>query len=266
MATATDPRRLVASLALALSVSMLGAMASAQTDRPFVYASDARTPQQLQTLATYRLTWGGAGNGALRPIGAAGLGAPGFMHEFGAEVGILDRLSARVYGVVSDTSSNGLGGNVSGTVGGELRGRLWSSADRRHHVTLSVGALRELTGSLALQLRAAGTFRFGGLTLTGDVTLERSTRNAADRVDVIVVAGASYAVRPWLRAGVEYVGQDLEALWDPDEIEGARQMAGPTVAFVSERYGLQIALGPAFGLTPQSPTAVLRAGVQYAFR
>ena len=43
-------------------------------------------------------------------------------------------------------------------------------------------------------------------------------------------------------------------------------MAGPTVALVSERYGMQVVLGPAFGLTPQSPTAVVRAGLQYAFR
>jgi hypothetical protein len=262
MATATER----SAAALALALCGYGASARAQTDRPFLFASDTRTPRMLQGLATYRVTWGAAGNGALRPIGAGALGQAGFLHELGGEMGLNDRLSLRLYGVLSDPSTSGLGGPMTGTFGGELRGRLWSSVDQRHQLTVSVGALRELSGALAFQARVVGSMRFGALRLVGDVLLERSTRRAADGVDVVVVAGASYALRPWLRAGVEYVGQDLEALWDDEEIEGARHMAGPVLALVSERHGLQFVAGPAFGLSSTSPGLVVRAGLQYAFR
>lgn len=252
--------------ALALALGAYASTARAQTDRPFLFANDSRTPRALRGLATYRVTWGAAGNGALRPIGAGALGQAGFLHEFGGEVGLNDRLSLRAYGVLSDPSSGGLGGPVTGTFGAELRGRLLTTADQRHQLTVSVGALRELSGALALQARVVGTMRFGALRLVGDLLMERSTRRAADGVDVIVVAGASYALRPWLRAGVEYVGQDLEALWDDEEIEGARHMAGPVLALVSERHGLQLVMGPAFGLSSTSPGLVVRAGVQYTFQ
>ena len=252
--------------AMVLGLIGYGASASAQTDRPFLFAHDTRTPGTLETLATYRVTWGAAGNGALRPIGAAALGQAGFLHEVGGEIGLNARLSLRMYGVISDPSAVGLAGAVSGTVGGEVRGRLWNTADQRHQLTVAVGALRELSGALAFQARVIGTMRFGHLRLVGDLLVERSTRRAADGLDVVIVTGASYAIRPWLRAGVEYVGQDLEALWDSAEIEGARHMAGPVLALVSERHGLQMVAGPAFGLSATSPGLIVRAGVQYAFR
>lgn len=252
--------------AAALGLVAFGATAAAQTDRPFLFASDTRTPRTLEALATYRVTWGASGNGALRPIGAAALGQAGFLHEVGGEIGLNDRLSLRMYGVISDPSTSGLAGPATGTVGGEVRGRLWNTADQRHQLTVAVGALRELSGSLAFQARVIGTLRFGNLRLVGDLLVERSTRRAADDLDVVLVTGASYAVRPWLRAGVEYVGQDLEGLWDDEEIEGVRHMAGPVLALVSERYGLQMVAGPAFGLSSTSPGLIVRAGVQYAFR
>ena len=83
---------------------------------------------------------------------------------------------------------------------------------------------------------------------------------------MVIVTGASYAICPWLRAGVEHVGHDLEALRAPAEIEGARHMAGPVLALVSEWHGLQMVAGPAFGLSATSPGLIVRAGVQYAFR
>lgn len=264
MTTETERmKHAMSATALALGLLSQGRIAAAQSDRPFLFAGDTRTPRTMEALASYRVTWGAAGNGALRPIGAAALGSAGFLHEMGGELGLNDRLSLRLYGLVSDPSGLGL---ASGTVGGELRGRLWSTDDDRHQLTVAVGALRELSGAVALQARVIATLRFGRLRLVGDLALERSTRRAADALDVLVVTGASYALRPWLRAGVEYVGQDLEALWEPEEIEGARHMAGPVLALVSERYGLQLVAGPAFGLSATSPGLIVRAGVQYAFR
>lgn len=258
----TTRRRTAALACVALSASV---DASAQSlARPFLFAQDTRTARSMRVLGSYRVTWGSSA-GALRPIGANALGVPGFLHEFGGEFGLTDRVSLRVYGLVVDPTTSATGGPVQGTVGGEFRARVLGGADGPHQLTVGLGAMRELRGDVAFQARVAGTMQFGALRLAGNLVMERSTRGDADGVDVIVVAGASYAVTRWLRVGAEYVGQDLEAAWDPEEREGVRHLAGPTVSLFSERAGLQFVGGPAFGLNRDSPDVVVRAGLSYGF-
>jgi hypothetical protein len=227
-------------------------------DRPFLFAQDGNTPTRLTADVLYRVTWGIGGGGAVRPIGAAGLGLAGSLSEIGGELGLHDRVSARLYALGEYNLADG---QAYATFGGELRARLIGRLDGPFQLTLGLGALREFSGAVAFDGRIVATVNLGGLRATADVLFEHSFRPRADPVDVIVTGGVSYAIVPAFRLGVEYVGQDWEAETDPAEMEGPRHMVGPTLALNLSRQHLQFVGGPLFGLTPVSPTVMIRLGV-----
>lgn len=67
-----------------------------------------------------------------------------------------------------------------------------------------------------------------------------------------------------LRLGAEYVVQDLEGAWEPDEAEGGiRHFVGATVGVHLGRA--QLGAGPAFGLSPNSPRYLGRLAASYSF-
>ena len=227
-------------------------------ERPFLFAQDATTTAPGTADAQYRFTIGVTTGGAVRPIGAAALGTPGSIHELGAEVGLLPRLSVRLYGL----GELGLrSSDAYATAGTEVRVRVLGAANGPLQLTLGAGALREFSGAIAVQGRAVASATWGPLRLTADALFEHSFRMRADPVDIIVTAGASVAVNAYLRLGVEYMGQDFEAEFDPAELEGPRHMLGPTFAVRLASQHLQIVGGPSFGLTPLSPPVVFRLAV-----
>ncbi|MEI8257550.1 MAG: hypothetical protein WCJ30_17895, partial [Deltaproteobacteria bacterium] len=122
-------------VAVVLTVSSAAATARAE-ERPFLFAQDAATTAPGHVDAQYRVTIGIMGAGAVRPIGAAGLGTPGSMHEVGAEVGLFSRLSLRLYGL----GELGLRpGDAYATAGGELRVRVLGGATGPVQLTLGAG-------------------------------------------------------------------------------------------------------------------------------
>jgi hypothetical protein len=78
-------------------------------------------------------------------------------------------------------------------------------------------------------------------------------------------AGASYRVVSWFRAGVEWVGQDLEEAFDDGAEGGARMFVGPTGAFQLLQDRLSIVAGPSVGLSSGSPKLLGRLAVAYGF-
>ncbi len=246
-------------VAAAAALAASGASAAAHAEeRPFLFAQDAATTAPGHVDALYRVTLGVVGGGAIRPIGATGLGSAGSIHEMGAEVGLFPRLSLRVYGL----GELGLRGNDAfATAGGELRVRVLGGATGPLQLTLVAGGLREFSGDMAVQGRIVGSASFGRVRITADALFEHAFRPRADAVDIVLSAGASYAFTPYIRAGVEYTGQDFEAEFDPAELEGPRHMLGPTLAVRLLTQRLQIVGGPSFGLTPMSPLAVFRLAI-----
>ncbi len=243
---------------------LVPSVAAAVDERPFLFATDVGTPAPGGLVAGYRVTWGAATTGAVRPIGSAGLGHQGFLHEINAEVGLVDRVSAQAFGLVSPPDT-GDTAPIAAAFGGAVRVRVLGRRGGPFQLTVAGGAMRDLSGYAAMQGRVVATGDIGRLRLTGDALVEHSLRPGADAVDLIVVAGASYAVVPWLRAGVEYVGQDLEGAFDDGEVEGVRHLVGPTVSFFSAAQRLQFVGGCGFGLSAQSPGVVARGGVVYTF-
>lgn len=248
---------------LVVAALLFPTVARAVDERPFVFATDARIADPGSFLAGYSITYGGVSNGAVRPIGTVSLGRQGVMNQINAEVGLVDRVSAQVFGLLASPDAGE--SNLAVSVGGAMRVRLLGTQNGPFQLTAAVGGLRDLSGYGAVQGRLVATGNLGRLRWTGDALVEHSMRPGADAVDLIVVAGATYAVLPWLRAGVEYVGQDLEGAFDPEEVEGVRHMVGPTVSFFSVEQRLQLVGGCGFGLSALSPGVVARGGVVYSF-
>jgi hypothetical protein len=245
-------------------VSTVAATTAWADERSFAFADDARVLELRRVDAFYYGTWGVVGSaGAVRPIGAESVGTFGSIQELGAEGGVAPRVSLRAYGFAE------LGlepGSLRSTAGGELRVRAVGTNDGPFQLTFAGGALGEFDGAVAGQLRVVASMTVSErLRLTADAVVQHSFRAGADAVDVIVIAGASYRLASFLRAGAEYIGQDLEAAIDPDETEGARHMAGPTLAVQVARERLQVVAATLFGLNAQSPPVAVRLGAVCAF-
>jgi hypothetical protein len=86
-----------------------------------------------------------------------------------------------------------------------------------------------------------------------------------DPLDVMVDLGASYRVAGTFRAGVEYVGQDLEESFSPGAEGGARHFLGPIASLQLLSDRLTLVAGPSIGLTVRSPDFLGRLALAYAF-
>jgi hypothetical protein len=69
----------------------------------------------------------------------------------------------------------------------------------------------------------------------------------------------------WFRAGVEWVGQDLEETFEGGGDGGARHFVGPTAAVQLLQDRLTIVGGPSIGLSNGSPNVLGRLAVAYGF-
>jgi hypothetical protein len=100
-----------------------------------------------------------------------------------------------------------------------------------------------------------------GLTTLG----EHVFAPGRDGVDIMAEAGASYRVVGCFRAGVEWVGQDLEETFGDEAEGGARHFIGPTAAVLLLRNRLTIVAGPSVGLSNRSPNLLGRLAIAYGF-
>lgn len=114
-------------------------------------------------------------------------------------------------------------------------------------------------------VRGLGSFGAGPLLVEANLYVEHVFETGRDALDYIGMLGASYRVLPFMRVGAEYVGQDLEEVFEPGAEGGARMGMGPDVALDLDRGRFQIVVAALFGLNSASPTAMLRAGVLGSF-
>jgi len=228
----------------------------------WIFADSSQLPGQLQTALISRFTYNSSGNPA-RPF-ASNLGSPAGMAEVGGELGVTDWMAVQAIGVLGKDYLTNAGS--TGAVAG-LRFGLLPRAWRHVQVVLNGGWVHELSGGNGAWGRLQLGLEFGRFRGQFSTHLEHIFATGRDPVDVMLTAGMSLRLLTWLRLGVEYVGQDLEGEFDPDEAEGGpRHLLGPTMAltFVGER--LSIVAGPAFELGGLNPGAVVaRVAVSYAF-
>jgi hypothetical protein len=184
--------------------------------------------------------------------------------EAGGEVGLLPGLSV---------AASGFGGGDQ--IGlGALAGLRWEPLrtlggvgpeGTSTHAVVSGGYLRELNGGDGAWLRVSIAQDIRRLRLGATVHGEHVFVGGRDPVDVLVMLGASYAVAGPVRAGVEYVAQDLEEAASDAVEGGVRQFVGPQMSVDLLGKRLSIAAGPCVGIGPQSPAYSGRFSLAYEY-
>lgn len=116
------------------------------------------------------------------------------------------------------------------------------------HLPLPLGftlsALKEYGGVFALEARLVSGIRRGASEFVVNLVSEKAFAPGRDPVDLHLRAGYAYQLSPLLSLGGEYVGDDLEALWEPEEAEGGtRHFLSPRVSF-SLGKSLSLAMEP----------------------
>jgi hypothetical protein len=168
----------------------------------------------------------------------------------------------------------GVAGEAPGPTFGAIAGlrlSLLPDSVKTTHLVLSGGYLREAwtpdqpQGDDGAWLRLSVVQEISRLRLAATVHGEHVFAGGRDPVDVMLQLGASYRITgPW-RAGVEYVGQDLEETFADAAEGGARHFVGPTTSLQLLHDRLTIVAGPALGLSAYSPSFIGRLGMAYGF-
>jgi hypothetical protein len=224
--------------------------------RPWLYLDDPSLPPPLRMVGFARATHT-RDESPTRPF-AANVSRPGGIVEAGGEVGVLPRLAV---------AASGFGGGDQpgfGALAG-LRLEPFAELSTTTHAVVSGGYLRELNGGDGAWLRLAVSQDIARLRLGATVHGEHVFAAGRDAIDVLVIAGASYAIAGPLRAGLEYIAQDLEESLGDEAEGGMRQFLGPQIALELLDKRLSIVGGPAFGVGPRSPAFTGRLSVAYLY-
>jgi hypothetical protein len=228
--------------------------------RPFGFVSDGSTPSDGVLSLGYAFGLG-SGIAADRPLPVDLAAGAGGSHTVG--YGLTDRLSPFASATFSQSAV--LPGQLSSTVMAGARYQFTDPASPLH-VALSGAVTHEgMSGTTGLTMLAAASLSTGPFVMAANLQADKMFAAGRDSVDLITTAGVAVRVVGGLRAGVEYVGQDLEDAFEEDLEGGARHALGPSVALDLDggRYQLTVATG--FGLNAISPTAVVRAGFTFNY-
>jgi hypothetical protein len=258
-------------------------------DRTWLYADDARVALPTAFVGMSSVSYTDVGGSPSRIVSpypsvyrafAVNTAQPGAMVSLGGEVGVAPRVSIMALG---QAGFGGIGPSPSGGAVAGVRFQLLPSAWQSTHLVASVGYLREAwqgpvydseagvwhpgspNGDNGAWLAVAFSGDIARLRLAATVHGEHVFSEGRDGVDFMVDAGASYRVVGTLRAGVEYVGQDLEESLSPAAESGARHFVGPTASLQLLHDRLTLAAGPAIGLSALSPRVLGRFAMSYGF-
>jgi hypothetical protein len=261
-------------------------------DRTWLYADDARVPTPLHFIATTSVSYTDVGASPFRisavtvPTKYAAFDAntaqPGVMFGVGGELGLFSHVSVMALGELGLDGENGTNG---GAVAG-LRVQAFPSSWTHLRLVLSGGYLRESwegpvydddtgkwnagnpNGDNGMWLQVALAGDIGRLRLVGNLHGEHVFADGRDPLDVMVDLGATYRIVRTFRAGLEWVGQDLEETFSPGAEGGARMFFGPIASMQFWRDRISVVAGPSIGFAQASgeaPNFVGRVAASYGF-
>jgi hypothetical protein len=248
-------------------------------DRSWLYLDDARVAAPGAVVGMTSVAYTSVGTNpdpTSQPYRSfsANTAQAGALAAVGAEVGVLPRVSLEALGQMQ------MGGEGPGLSPGAMAGvRFQLSPPEWRNVRLvaSGGYLRETWSAPDRDAADKGGGAHGAwASFAATIDLQRVRLGVTtlgehvfapgrDGVDVMVQAGANYRVASWFRAGVEWVGQDLEESFADAAEGGARHFIGPTAAVQLLQDRLTIAAGPSVGLSSQSPKVLGRLAIAYGF-
>ena len=235
-----------------------GPRTAVAVDRSWLYNDASRVAAPGHAIGLARVTYG---TGSPTRAFAGNTGTAGGLLEIGGEVGLADRLSAVAIGAQGEDAGG------SAQTGGML-GLRWSvlpGSTQSTHLVLSGGFLRELEGHSGAWGRLTLGHDAGRARLTASLHGERIFTSGRDSVDVMVTAGATVPLTESVRAGLEYVGQDLEGVLGDETEGGARHILGPVVSAVLWSQRVSLVGGPALALGAGQARALGRVAVACQF-
>jgi hypothetical protein len=266
-------------------------------DRTWLYADDARVAAPLVFIGTTSLSYTSVGSSPSRIVDpfpgcsapcnaynsfAGNTGTPGGMVGVGGEVGLVPRLSVMAMGQVGLGGSDNAPSPSAGVITG-LRFQILPSVWQNTHLVLSAGYLREAwqgpvfdgdtrtwhggspNGDSGGWIQAAFSGDIQRLRLATTLHGEHVFAAGRDGLDLMVEGGASYRIAGDFRAGLEYVGQDLEESFASGPEGGARHFLGPIASLQLLSDRLTMVAGPALGLSSRSPDFLGRFALSYGF-
>lgn len=240
------------------AITSVGGSTERFNDRSWLYNDSTRIPAPGRAVGMTRFTYGSGG--PARAF-AGNLGTTGALLELGGEVGLIDHVSAIAIGAQGQDNSN------SSRTGGML-GLRWSILPRSITATqlvMSGGFISELQGNSGAWGRISLGHDLGLTRLALSVHGQRIFAAGRDSLDVMVSAGATMRLMEELRAGIEYVGQDLEGAFGTEAEGGARHILGPVLAAGLWDQRISLVGGPAIALGPGQPRALGRVGLSCQF-
>lgn len=266
-------------------------------DRTWLYVDDAHVAAPLVFVETSSVSYTSVGNSPSRIVSpfpgcpapcnsynsfAGNTATPGGMINLGGEVGLLPRLSVMAIGQVGVGGSDNVPSPNVGFVAG-VRVQALPSEWKNTHLAFSGGYLREAwqgpvydddtktwsggspNGDNGAWIQAAFSGDIDRFRLAATFHGEHVFSTGRDPLDIMVEAGASYRIVGDFRAGLEYVGQDLEESFSPGAEGGARHFLGPIASLQLLSNRLTMVIGPAIGLTVRSPDFLGRFALAYGF-
>jgi hypothetical protein len=224
------------------AIASSGPSTAVAVDRSWLYNDPARVIAPGRAVALARVTYG---SGSPTRAFAGNTGTSGALLEVGGEFGLVERLSAVVIGAQGEDAAGS-------ARTGAMVGLRWSALPlsmRGTQLVLSGGLIRELQGQSGAWARLTAGHDEGRARLALSVHGERMFASTRDTLDVMVTAGATLRLTELIRAGVEYVGQDLEGMLGDNEAEGgARHVLGPVVSAALWSQRVSLVGGPAVAL------------------
>jgi hypothetical protein len=233
--------------------------AGERAERSWLYLDEAHVPRPLELVASSSATYTRVGASPTRPF-ASNVAAPGAALEIGGELGLLPHLSLEAYAVSEPGEDRASWGAMAGA-----RVSILPDASTATGGVVSAGFLRELSGANGAWARATFSHDLDRVRIGTMLHLEHVFAPGRDTLDFMALAGANVKLAPELRAGVEYVGEDLEESLSPEADGGVRHFAGPTASIVLFDDRLTVTGGPAFGLSSLSPRLVGRLTLAMVF-
>lgn len=240
------------------AIASAGASTTVAVDRSWLYNDPTRIAAPGRAVGLTRLTYG---SGSPTRAFAGNLNTAGALLEIGGEVGLADRVSAVAIGAQGQSATGS-------AQTGAMLGLRWSLLPRSLTATqlvVSGGFLRELQGNSGAWGRVSLGHDAGRARLALSVHGERVFAGARDRLDLMVNAGATVRVGETLRAGIEYVGQDLEGVLGDEADGGARHLIGPVVSAALFDQRVSVVAGPAVALGSSQGRVLGRIGVACQF-
>jgi hypothetical protein len=213
-----------------LVLALLTSPAAAQPWRPYQFSVEANTLSPKRIVLESGVGYNGL-PGAGRGLSVDSARSVGLW--IGSAFGVVDRLELGGAFQFGDDPTGGFGFNQARL---EARVRVlgpWAKAP----VAISIGAgyAADALVHHALTALVAVSATAGRVHFTFNLRGAHYFAPGRDPLDVFISTGVLVRVVPVLHLGVEYVGEELEALVEPEEFdvgEGGRHFVGPTAALV----------------------------------